>query len=160
MQGKKVWALLRIALGWVFLWAFLDKLFGLGFATAKDKSWLAGGSPTAGFLKGAVQGPFADVYHSLSGSPIVDWLFMLGLLCLGLALVFGVAMRLSAWGGSTMMALMYLALLWPANNPVIDEHVIYALALLSLHSVDAGKTWGIGEWWEKLDLVRKYPVLK
>ncbi|MFC4062642.1 hypothetical protein ACFOWE_30465, partial [Planomonospora corallina] len=23
----------RIALGWVFLWAFLDKMFGLGFAT-------------------------------------------------------------------------------------------------------------------------------
>src|SRR5688572_13701049 len=23
----------RIALGWVFLWAFLDKTFGLGFAT-------------------------------------------------------------------------------------------------------------------------------
>src|SRR3989344_4543766 len=136
MQGKKVLALLRIALGFVFLWAFLDKLFGLGFATAQDKSWLAGGSPTTGFLKAAVSGPFADIYHSLAGSPIVDWLFMLGLLCLGLALVFGAAMRLSAWGGFTMMA------------------------LLSLHSVDAGKTWGIGEWWEKLDLVRKFPVLR
>src|SRR3989344_912887 len=150
MQGKKVWALLRIALGWVFLWAFLDKLFGLGFATAKDKSWLAGGSPTAGFLKGAVTGPFADFYHSLSGSPIVDWLFMLGLLGLGLALVFGAAMRLAAWGGFVLMGLMYLALLWPANNPVIDEHIIYALALLGLYSVDAGKTWGVGKWWEKL----------
>src|SRR3989338_202417 len=160
MQGKKVLALLRIALGFVFLWAFLDKLFGLGFATAQDKSWLAGGSPTTGFLKAAVSGPFADIYHSLAGSPIIDWLSMPGLLCLGLALVFGAAMRLSAWGGFTMMALMYLALLWPANNPVIDEHVIYALALLSLHSVDAGKTWGIGEWWEKLDLVRKFPVLR
>ena len=160
MQGKKVWALLRIALGSVFLWAFLDKLFGLGYATAKDKSWLMGGSPTTGFLKMATKGPFADIYHSLAGSPIVDWLFMLGLLCLGLALVFGAAMRLAAWGGFTMMVLMYLSLLWPANNPIIDEHVIYALALLSLHSVDAGKTWGVGSWWEQLALVRKFPVLR
>ncbi|MFC3824299.1 hypothetical protein ACFOSO_37505, partial [Planomonospora venezuelensis] len=27
------WAAARIALGWVFLWAFADKTFGLGFAT-------------------------------------------------------------------------------------------------------------------------------
>ena len=28
-----VWGALRIVFGWIFLWAFLDKLFGLGFAT-------------------------------------------------------------------------------------------------------------------------------
>ncbi len=160
MQAKWVWALLRIALGWIFLWAFLDKVFGLGFATVRDKSWLMGNSPTAGFLRFAAKGPFADFYHSLAGNPLVDWLFMLGLLGLGLALVLGVAMRLAAWGGFVLMASMYLALLWPQNNPVVDEHVIYALALLSLHSVDAGKIWGLGEWWEQLALVRKFPVLK
>jgi thiosulfate dehydrogenase [quinone] large subunit len=36
---------IRLALGWVFLWAFLDKLFGLGHETAPAKSWLSGGSP-------------------------------------------------------------------------------------------------------------------
>ena len=55
----------RILIGLVFLWAFFDKLFGLGFATTADKSWLSGGSPTTGFLS-HVQGPFADVFNALA----------------------------------------------------------------------------------------------
>ncbi|MEV4569763.1 hypothetical protein AB0K12_38895 [Nonomuraea sp. NPDC049419] len=47
-----VWAAARIAIGWIFLWAFLDKTFGWGFATPSDRAWIAGGSPTTGFLKG------------------------------------------------------------------------------------------------------------
>ena len=38
----------RLSLGWVFLWAFLDKVFGWGRATAAGKGWIDGGSPTAG----------------------------------------------------------------------------------------------------------------
>ncbi|MEU1639921.1 hypothetical protein ABZ440_44135, partial [Nonomuraea sp. NPDC005701] len=45
-----VWAVARIAIGWIFLWAFLDKTFGWGFATPAGKAWVAGGSPTTGFL--------------------------------------------------------------------------------------------------------------
>jgi thiosulfate dehydrogenase [quinone] large subunit len=32
--------------------------------------------------------------------------------------------------GVAMLLLMYLALLWPANNPFIDEHLIYAVVLI------------------------------
>jgi hypothetical protein len=32
---------IRIAPGWVFLWAFLDKTFGLGFATTSEKAWIS-----------------------------------------------------------------------------------------------------------------------
>ncbi|MER7365496.1 hypothetical protein ABT353_22580, partial [Nonomuraea wenchangensis] len=45
-----VWAAARISIGWVFLWAFLDKTFGWGFATPAAKAWINGGSPTTGFL--------------------------------------------------------------------------------------------------------------
>src|SRR3989344_3561195 len=79
-------ALARIALGLIFFWAFIDKLFGLGFATKPENAWLAGGSPSTGFLSNAVHGPFAGLYNALSGVAIVDWLFMLGLLGLGVAL--------------------------------------------------------------------------
>ncbi|MEK6968627.1 MAG: hypothetical protein AABX51_08445, partial [Nanoarchaeota archaeon] len=61
------WGVLRISLGLVFFWAFIDKLFGLGFATTPEKSWLAGGSPTAGFLAGATKGPFKAIFAGLSG---------------------------------------------------------------------------------------------
>ncbi|MDV9177050.1 hypothetical protein R6V09_43855, partial [Streptomyces sp. W16] len=37
-------ASLRLLTGFVFLWAFLDKTFGFGYATASGKGWIDGGS--------------------------------------------------------------------------------------------------------------------
>ena len=51
-------AVLRIATGLIFLWAFLDKLFGLGYATPRRQAWIDGGSPTQGFLNSGDVGPF------------------------------------------------------------------------------------------------------
>ena len=48
----KALAVLRIAMGFLFLWAFLDKTFGLHYATPSAKAWIHGGSPTKGFLNG------------------------------------------------------------------------------------------------------------
>ncbi|HST84100.1 MAG TPA: hypothetical protein VLL08_20360, partial [Kineosporiaceae bacterium] len=59
-----VTAALRIGLGWIFLWAFLDKLFGLGHETESKAAWINGGSPTNGFLSHATTGPFADLYQN------------------------------------------------------------------------------------------------
>src|SRR6187455_2867704 len=67
--ARYVLAGIRLALGWVFLWAFLDKLFGLGFATPADRAWFNGGSPTNGFL-GSAKGPFSGFYHSIAGTGV------------------------------------------------------------------------------------------
>ena len=37
LKGGIFWGLLRLAMGWIFLWAFLDKLLALGFATGRDR---------------------------------------------------------------------------------------------------------------------------
>ncbi len=162
MDNKQllVFPLLRLAMGWMFFWAFIDKLFGLGFATTADKSWLTGISPTYGFLKFASQGPFKDVFASLAGSAVVDWLFMLGLLGLGVALLLGIGMRLVAYAGSLLLFFMWLALLFPKNNPFLDEHIIYILVLWALYKTKAGDEWGFGKWWKKTILVKKYPLLQ
>jgi len=118
-----------LCMGFIFLWAFLDKTFGLGFATSKGNAWLNGGSPTSGFLSNAVRGPFAEIFHSLAGVAVVDWMFMLGLLFVGVTLILN---RYVKWGclvGSMMFLLMYLSLLLPENNPIIDEHIVYILVL-------------------------------
>lgn len=156
---KHLPAVLRIVMGWVFLWAFLDKLFGLGFATAAGKSWLDGASPTAGFLLHGTTGPLAFLYTAIAGQTWVDWMFMLGLLGIGLALMLGVAMRPAAAAGSLMLGLMYSALLWPKNNPLVDEHVIYILLLILLAQMNAGDTWGFGRWWKSQSFVKKMPWL-
>ena len=72
-----VWAATRLALGWIFLWAFLDKLFGLGHDTPSSASWLNGGNPTEGYLSGS-RGAFSGIYHDIAGGWLVNWLFMLG----------------------------------------------------------------------------------
>ena len=158
---RYVLGLLRLAMGWIFLWAFLDKLLGLGFATLPDKAWLSGGSPTSGFLQFGVHGPFASFYQSLADSALVDWLFMLGLLFIGVSLMFGIFMRLGSSVGMLMLFLMYTAVgLSPVNNLFIDEHIIYILVLIILVLTDAGQYLGMGNRWGDTSLVRKYRFLK
>lgn len=118
---------LRLVMGFIFIWAFLDKTFGLGFATTGEKAWINGGSPTTGFLSFGVKGPFADIFHSLAGIAVVDWLFMLGLLFVGVTMLTNKYVKWGAIAGIIMMALMYLALLLPENNPIFDEHIVYIL---------------------------------
>ncbi len=152
--------LARISLGWVFLWAFLDKTFGFGFATEKEGAWLDGGSPTQGFLEFGTKGPFADFYQSIAGAAWADWLFMLGLLGIGLGLILGVMVRISAWAGAVLLFLMWTAVLPPENNPFMDDHIVYALTLLLLAEMGAGRWLGLGSWWEGQSAVKKSPVLR
>ncbi|ARP74542.1 DoxX family membrane protein [Streptomyces pluripotens] len=157
---------LRLLLGFVFLWAFLDKTFGLGYATPSGKGWLDGGSPTKGFLGSVAAGPMESTYHAWAGEAWADWLFMLGLLGMGVALIAGVGVRIAAASGTVMMALMWLAE-WPpakhlsdgsrsmSTNPFADYHVIYAIALIAVAAAGAGATWGLGRMWARLPFVSR-----
>lgn len=132
IKENYIWTLLRVGMGWIFLWAFFDKLFGWGFATASDKSWLDGVSPTFGFLKMGSTGPLSSFYQSIAGNIFVDWLFMGGLLLIGSALILGIFIKPAGWFGALLVILMWSAVLPPAHNPIIDEHIIYALILIGL----------------------------
>ncbi|GLY06398.1 DoxX family membrane protein [Actinoplanes sp. NBRC 101535] len=146
---------LRLALGWIFLWAFLDKLFGLGRSTPAANAWLDGGSPTAGFLGKAATGPFAGIYHSMAGNAVVDTLFMTALLGIGMALILGIGMRIAAAAGALLTVLMWTAVLPPATNPFMDDHLVYAAVLILLTLLNAGNTWGLGHRWAATSLVRR-----
>lgn len=164
-------ASLRLLTGFVFLWAFLDKTFGFGYATSSGKGWIDGGSPTKGFLSGVAAGPMESAFHSWAGAAWADWLFMAGLLGIGLALVSGIALRLAAVAGTVMMALMWIAE-WPpakhlsdgspsmSTNPVVEYHVIYAAVLIALTLASAGDTWGLGRAWARLSFVRSNDWLR
>jgi thiosulfate dehydrogenase [quinone] large subunit len=156
--SRYVLAGIRIALGWVFLWAFLDKLFGLGHDTTAAKSWLNGGSPTKGFL-GSSKGPFAGFFHSIAGNGIVDVLFMAAMLALGVALIIGIGMRLTAVVGAFVTVLMWAAVLPPASNPFLDDHLVYAAVLVLLALLGAGDTAGLGRAWSATTLVQRAPWL-
>ncbi|MCW2960979.1 MAG: DoxX family protein [Thermoleophilia bacterium] len=167
-------AAMRISLGFVFLWAFLDKAFSLGFSTGRnaetgaidyfgDGAWINGGSPTEGFLSFGLntKEPFTSLYSNLAGNAVVDWMFMLGLLGVGAALMLGIGIRIAVVSGIAMMTLMYTAgSIWGANNPVIDDHVIYALALGVIGLAGAGRTWGLGNRWRSLTVVQNHAFLR
>jgi thiosulfate dehydrogenase (quinone) large subunit len=146
---------LRLALGWVFLWAFLDKAFGLGHDTTSAKAWIHGGSPTQGFLGSATTGPFAGAYHSLAGTGFADVSFMVALLALGVALMLGIGMRIAAVAGVVLLVLMWSAVLPPDSNPFMDDHLIYAGILVVLALLGAGNTLGFGRMWTATPLVRR-----
>ncbi|WP_436970798.1 hypothetical protein [Micromonospora rifamycinica] len=151
---------IRLALGWIFLWAFLDKAFGLGHETTAATSWVNGGSPTKGFLGSAATGPFAGFYHSIAGIGLIDVLFMGALLAIGVALVLGVAMRLAAGAGALLTLMMWTVVLPPANNPFMDDHLVYAAVLVVLALSGAGNTLGLGTFWARVPLVRRTGWLK
>ncbi|QLQ36146.1 DoxX family membrane protein [Micromonospora robiginosa] len=155
-----VWAGLRIALGWTFLWAFLDKMFGLGHETPAKNAWINGGSPTKGFLSFGAAGPFQGFYHDIAGAAWADWLFMLGLLGIGVALLLGIGTRIAAAAGGLLLVMMWTAVLPPENNPFMDDHLIYAGLLAGLALVGAGNTLGLGRAWAKLPLVQRLPWLR
>ncbi|WP_329241585.1 DoxX family membrane protein [Streptomyces sp. NBC_01478] len=164
-------ASLRLLTGFVFLWAFLDKTFGFGYATPSGKGWIDGGSPTKGFLSSVAAGPMESTFHDWAGAGWANWLFMLGLLGIGVALVSGVALRLAAVAGTAMMALMWIAEWPPAKhlsdgtlsmspNPFVDYHLIYAVVIVALAAAGAGATWGLGKVWAKLPIVRDHNWLR
>jgi len=148
-----VLGVLRIALGFYFLWAFLDKTFGLGFSTPAERAWVNGGSPTTGFLSG-VEGPFAGLFNGMAGAVWADWLFMIGLLGIGLALILGIGMRVAAVAGPVLLVFMYLAALPLTTNPILDDHITMALTIIALTLVGAGDVLGLGKVWKKLPIVR------
>ena len=157
---RYVLAALRLSLGWVFLWAFIDKMFGLGMATPAKGAWIDGGSPTKGFLGKAVSGPFEGFYHSIAGAAWADWLFMTGLAAIGAALLLGIGMRVAAAAGSLLLVMMWTAVLPPENNPFMDDHLVYAGVLIVLALTAAGDTLGLGKLWSRLSIVKRLPWLK
>ena len=175
VAARRMLAVLRVAFGLTFLWAFFDKLLALGFATGVatnpetgatttdrfgDAAWINGGSPTEGFLMFGAEGPFKDFYNGIAGDAWTNWLFMLGLLGIGLALTFGVGMRIAAIAGALMYVLMWTVVLPPENNPVLDDHLLGAMTLVVLALTLSGDTWGAGKAWAKTHLVQRFPILR
>lgn len=151
--GYTLLGVARLLVGFTFLWAFFDKLFGLSFSTAPENSWLNGGSPTAGFLGGSIAGgnPFAGVWEFfLSINPVTDVLFMLGLLGVGVALMAGIGTRIAVISAAAMYTLMYLAAFPMASNPLYDTHLLMAVVVIAMGGLAAGEHVGLGRRWRTL----------
>ncbi|MBB2986504.1 hypothetical protein [Terracoccus luteus] len=168
--GDVVLAVTRVALGGIFVWAFLDKLVGLGYTTSSERSVLSGGSPTRGFLSTVSAGPLQGFFSAMAGNVLVDTLFMLSLIAIGVALVAGAGLRIAAVANVVLMLGMWAAE-WPparvaadgsstgSTNPVLDYHVVYALVGVVLACYAVGSRLGVGRWWSTRAVVRGHRSL-
>lgn len=59
-----------------------------------------------------------------------------------------------------MYAMMWIVGLPPENNPLTDDHIIGALAVLALGLLGASRCLGLGHWWSAQPIVWKYLVLR
>ena len=80
----------------------------------------------------------------MAGAAWADWLFMIGLLAIGVALMLGIGMRIAAASGALLLGFMWMASLPLDNNPFMDDHLVYAMVLIGLAAVHAGDTLGFG----------------
>jgi thiosulfate dehydrogenase (quinone) large subunit len=127
--------LLRLALGWLFLYAGLTKFL--------DPSWTS-----KGFLENAQT--FSEFYSWLASPnilPIVDALNQWGLTLIGAVLILGILVRFSSYLGALIMLLYYFpGLSFPyvgEHSFIVDEHIIYAVAFLTLASMSSNHIWSL-----------------
>ena len=141
----------RLTLGWIFLYAGISKFM--------TENWSA-----LGFLKGAkmFQGLFSFFADPLI-LPYVNVINKWALLLLGLSLVLGIFIRISAPLGAALMVLYFLPRGLPKPDPtsfIVDSHWVYAAGLFVLAAFHAGRVCGLAGWCAKLPLCKKYPKLR
>lgn len=146
--------LLRVGMGWLFLYAGFDKL--------RNPAWSA-----AGYIKRAkLFTPFYSWLAEPTILPVVNFLNEWGLTLIGLSLILGIFVRLSSYLGVIMMLLYYFAIStfnfpYPTSHSfLVEEHIIYSAALIVLAAFEAGRVWGLEPWCSRLPICSRYPVLR
>ncbi|MBI2063263.1 MAG: DoxX family protein [Candidatus Yanofskybacteria bacterium] len=144
--------LLRISMGWLMFYAGIIKVV--------DPTWSA-----AGYLGNAKT--FTGFYNWFLRPDILPFTNLVnewGLTLLGLALIFGIFVRLSSVLGAVLMLLYYFPILqfpYPnAHSFIVDEHIIYISVLLFLATIRAGRVWGLENWCSRLPICSKFPKLR
>ncbi|MGZ3319313.1 MAG: DoxX family protein, partial [Isosphaeraceae bacterium] len=141
--------LLRLTMGWIFVWSGFDKLIR--------------GFTASGFLLHSTQGPLTFWFHSLGSSTmalnIVNPLVIWGEILIGVSLIFGIFTRAALFWGTVMMMLFYLAQFPPAQNPFMDEHLVYIVVFGLLGALGAGRIVGLDAWLERLPWVKRHRAI-
>jgi thiosulfate dehydrogenase [quinone] large subunit len=143
----------RLTMAWTFLYAASHQVF--------DPAW-----SVTGFLS------HTKTFHNLfvvfttpTMAPITTFLVEYGHLLIGLSLLFGCMVRISASFGILLMGIYWMAHMdWPfVENPtnlIFDYHLVYAGVLSYLIAKQAGHVWGLDGWTEKLPFFERHANLR
>lgn len=143
----------RLAMGWTFLYAASHQVF--------DPSWTV-----VGFLNRTKT--FHDLFVVFTTpvmAPITTFMVEYGHLLIGLSLVFGLMVRVSASFGVLLMIVYWMAhmdfpFIENKNNFILDFHIVYAAVLVYLIAKRAGHVVGLDGWMGKLPFIAQKPGLR
>lgn len=145
--------LFRLAMGWTFLYAASTQAMVLGWSVS-------------GFLDETVT--FHDLFAPFGApgiAPITSIVVSYGHLLIGLSLVVGLMVRVSAAVGAFLMVIYWMAHMdWPyvtdVDNFIVDFHLVYAGVLALLIVRHAGHVWGLDAVVTRLAWMNDRPRIK
>jgi thiosulfate dehydrogenase (quinone) large subunit len=143
----------RFVMAWTFLYAASHQVFVPGWTVI-------------GFLNHTKT--FHDVFAVFTSptiAPITTFLVEYGHLLIGLSLLTGLMVRVSASFGVLLMIIYWFAHMdWPfienKNNLIVDYHLVYAGVLVYLIVKRAGHVFGLDGWAENLTFFKQNPRFK
>jgi thiosulfate dehydrogenase [quinone] large subunit len=135
--------ILRVALGWNFLYEGLAKLI--------DPDWTS-----MGYLMDS-KWIFAGIFHSMATNPsilsLVDFINIWGLILIGLGLMLGVFERIAAIAGMILLGFYYLShppltglgyvIPSEGNYLIVNKTLIQMFAMWALYHFPTGKEIGL-----------------
>lgn len=143
----------RLTMAWTFLYAASHQVFVPDFSVV---GFLSHTKTFHGFF---------SAFTTPTMAPITTFLVEYGHLLIGLSLLVGLLVRVSALFGVLLMITYWFAHMdWPfiedTNNFIIDYHLVYAGVLVLLVVKQAGHVFGLDGWARSLPWVRSRPALK
>ena len=163
---ERVLVVLRVAMGWVFLFAGIEKVLALGGKPFSAAGYLqfatAGTWPGVTLEQGQYLNPTHPFWASLGQNAglvgVINVLVVFGELAIGTALILGLFTRFAAAMGSLMVTFFFIAS-WDFANGIVNSDAIYVILTASLGIMGAGRVFGLDAVIEKTEFVRKAPVL-
>jgi thiosulfate dehydrogenase (quinone) large subunit len=143
----------RLAMGWTFLYAASQQV--------GDPDW----SVVAFLNNTKTFHYFFQIFTMPMMAPTTSFIVQYGHLLIGLSLISGLMVRVSAPFGIMLMLIYWMAHMdWPyienKNNFILDYHIVYAGVLAYLVVKRAGHVLGLDGLIERHQLVERHPILR
>jgi len=145
-------AVVRVAVGIIFLTAGLEKLMGteswsaagfLQFGTAGTMGWpWVPGGPVEGTIYNPTQDFWVGLAANESAMTVINWLVPLGQVGIGISLILGLLTRFGAAMGTLMMLIFFIAA-WDFEFGIVNQHLTYALVTFLIGYLGAGNYYGL-----------------
>lgn len=144
---------MRLAVGWWFLHAGLDKFAAWPF----DASWFVGGA-----AQGTTLAPVVTLFSDGVMLQLVNVMIPLGQFLIGLGLVFGALTRLAAFFGAVLMSFFYFINGQTGGwaHGLVTGELMGVLVFAMIASLGAGRILGVDAYLANLDVFDDHPKLR